>query len=199
MPTGPARSETSWETLLHEFIAALVAQVPNVTSRIARGYRITERIGPSMWAWMHGDAMKGGGGQLGIPAYALKRAHDSAREQSLTLAQMQHAFGLDEIIRHSRYSHFHLYTKWQIGNGDTAITPSPKGVDNFVTDVLAKYTPAGILLEVVHPQHDVIADHLIGLQHIMDADSPCRYSWGAMRDESPAVERMHAWVEDRIA
>lgn len=198
MPTGPARISTSWETLLHEFTAALLGQVPNVSTIIARGYRVQTQIGPSTWAFMHGDAMKGGGGALGIPAYGLKRAHDSAREQSLTLAQMQAGVGLDGVVRHSRYGHFHMWTKWQIGDGDTAITPSPKGVDSFVADVLAKYSPAALSLEVVHPEHDVIADHVIRLQHIMEP-APTRYVWGALTDDKPATDRMKAWISDRVA
>lgn len=190
MPTGRARSETSWETLLHEFVAALLAQATNVSFHISRGYKTHIRIGPSMWAIAHGDAMKGGGGNLGIPAYALKRTHDATRDRSVTRARSNALGALDDVVKHTRVGHFHLYTKWQVGEGDIAITPSPKGVDPFVTDQLEKYSPAAFLLEAVHPEHDVIGDHVIGVQHIMDDLGPCRYNWGALTDGSPAVALM---------
>ena len=190
MPTGRARSETSWETLLHEFVAALLIRAENVEFHIARGYKTHVRIGPSIWAFAHGDAMKGGGGNLGIPAYALKRTHDATRDRSVTRARSSDTLGIDDIVKHTRVGHFHLYTKWQVGEGDIAIAPSPKGVDPFVTDLLEKYSPAGFLLEAVHPEHDVIGDHVISVQHIMDASGPCRYSWGALEDGTPAAALM---------
>lgn len=193
MPTGRARSETSWETLLHEFVAALLVRSENVDFHIARGYKTHVRIGPSTWAFAHGDAMKGGGGNLGVPAYALKRTHDATRDRSVTRARSPlTTLGLDDVVKHTRIGHFHLYTKWQVGEGDIAITPSPKGVDPFVTDQLEKYSPAAFLLEAVHPEHDVIGDHVIGVQHIMDASGDCRYAWGALTDGTPAAALMPA-------
>lgn len=181
MPTGEARSTTSWETLIHEFVAALVADCPTARFQISRGYRLTAKIGPSTWSIAHGDALKGGGGQLGIPAYALKRAHDANRDFSVIAAEQTGI--LDGVVKHSRIGHFHMFTTWQVGTGDVAICPSIKGADAFVTDSLAKYSPAGALLEAVHPDHDIVGQHVINLQGI-NQPGVCRYAWGARQDES---------------
>lgn len=180
MPTGKARTETSWETLLHELVAAFLVKHSNIDYTIASGYRVICQIGPSTWAFAHGDAMKGGGGALGIPAYGLARSHGANREQSVTLAAMSDA-GVGGIVKHSRFGHFHIYTSWGMGNGDATLCPSPKGVDSFVLDALGKISPAQVLLEAVHPVHDVIGQHLIGLQHVMSGEGGCRYRWGAGR------------------
>lgn len=187
MPTGSARISTSWETMLHEYAAALLRRADNVTFELAQGYTLDTFIGPSRWAFSHGDAIAGGGGQLGIPAYGLKKQHDANREWSIILASMtEHALG-NQIVKHTRTGHFHTYFAWQAGAADIALAPSPKGVDPFVKDKLARYSPAMMLLEVVHPVHDVMGSHLIDVQHIMDDDGPCRYVWGALESSSPAA------------
>jgi len=190
MPTGVARIESSWEYLLHEHVAALCSRIPNAQFEIAKGYTLDTVIGPSRWAFQHGDAVKGGGGALGVPAYGLKRQHDAAREWSLVLAELnQHA--ADSIIKHTRCGHFHTYMWWQAGAADIGLCPSPKGVDPFVKDVLGKYSPPMQLVEVVHPEHDVIAQHPIRLDHIQDESMDCRYVWNGAGTSS---EQFTAWA-----
>jgi transposase-like protein len=192
MPTGKARVETSWEWLLHEQVATLLANVPNVSFEMARGYTLDTMIGPSRWAFSHGDAVKGGGGSLGMPAYGLKRQHDAAREWSMVLAQINEQ-ATSTIVKHSRFGHFHTYLAWQAGAADIALAPSPKGVDPFVKDVLGKYSPPQFLVEVVHPEHDVIAHHPIDLTAIQSGRDDCRYLWNEDGYEGMAVDVMREW------
>lgn len=192
MPTGSARVDSSWELLMHEQAAALLAQVPNVAYEVAKGYTLDTMIGPSRWAFSHGDAVKGGGGALGIPAYGVKRQHDANREWSIVLAGMQ-SLATDSIVKHTRVGHFHTFIAWQAGAGDIALCPSPKGVDPFVKDVLGKYSPPQFLIEIVHPEHDVIAQHLVDLSHIVDPGVDCRYVWNASGDLGMTVDVMREW------
>lgn len=187
MPTGSARISTSWETMLHEFAAALLTKAENVSFELAQGYTLDTWIGPSRWAFSHGDAIAGGGGQLGIPAYGLKKQHDANREWSIILAQMNENALADDVVRHTRTGHFHTYFQWQAGAADIALAPSPKGVDPFVKDKLGRYSPAMFLVEVVHPDHDLMGSHLIDVQHVMDESSECRYAWGALETNEPVA------------
>jgi hypothetical protein len=191
MPTGSSRQQTSWESLIHEMTAALVSRYSNIDFEIAQGYTITTTIGPSRWAFAHGDAARGGGGALGIPAYALKRQHDATREWSLVLAELsQHT--TEQVVKHSRYGHFHSLFYWQAGAADIGLCPSPKGVDSFVLDSLGKYGPPQFLVEVVHPEHDLIAHHPIDLTGIGSGTS--RYRWGSFESDQPAAKLMEQYA-----
>ena len=187
MPTGSARIATSWERMIHEMTAAMLGRFDNISYSLAQGYTIDAYIGPSRWAFSHGDATKGGGGQLGIPAYGLKRQHDANREWSIVMAQMTEAAIGNTIVQHTRTGHFHTYFFWHAGAADISLCPSPKGTDSFVKDVLGKYCRASMLLEVVHPKHDVIAHHLVNLQHVMSEESDCRYRWAALESDQPVA------------
>lgn len=190
VPTGTARIATSWERMIHELTAALLAKHDNIEYQLASGYTIDAYIGPSRWAFSHGDATKGGGGQLGIPAYGLKKQHDANREWSVVMAQMtEQAIG-NSIIKHTRSGHFHTFFYWVAGAADIALCPSPKGTDPYVKDILAKYSPAMMLVEVVHPEHDLIAMHPIVSQHIMDDSEECRYHWCSLEGDQPAAKLM---------
>ncbi|MCW2924413.1 MAG: hypothetical protein JWM98_1817 [Thermoleophilia bacterium] len=189
MPTGSSRQQTSWESLVHEMTAALVSKIPNISFELAQGYTITTQIGPSRWAFSHGDAARGGGGSLGIPAYGLKKQHDATREWSLVLAQLA-AESINSVVRHSRYGHFHTLFYWVAGAADIGLCPSPKGVDSFVLDSLGKYGPPQFLVEAVHPDHDLIAQHPIDLTSIGAGKS--RYAWGAMESDQPAAKLLAA-------
>jgi hypothetical protein len=92
------------------------------------------------------------------------------------------------VVRHTRVGHFHTYMAWQAGAADIVLCPSPKGVDPFVKDALGKYSPPQMLVEVVHPEHDLIAHHPINLRHITSGTS--RYTWGALETDQPAAKLM---------
>lgn len=190
MPTGSARVSTSFETFIHEQVAALLQRHENIAYVLAQGYTVDTYIGPSRWAFSHGDAVGGGGGSLGIPAYGLKKQHDANREWSVVMAQMSDAAIGNSIVKHTRCGHFHIYFHWFVGAADIALCPSLKGTDTFVKDKLAKYARAQTLVEVVHPDHDVIAHHLIDAQHIMDDSGPCRYHWCALESDQPIAASM---------
>ena len=196
MPTGKARVDSSWELLMHEQAAALLTNVPNVTYEVAKGYTLDTIIGPSRWAFSHGDAVKGGGGQLGVPAYGIKRQHDANREWSIVLAELM-ALTADSIVKHTRVGHFHTFMAWQAGSGDIVLAPSPKGVDPFVKDVLGKYSPPQMLVEIVHPEHDIIAQHPINLTHIQAPNPAIRYVWNGTGDLGMAVDVMREWAAAR--
>jgi hypothetical protein len=198
MPLGAAAAETSWEAVWVEYLAALLKDARNVVWQLGNAYKIRYDVQGVPCAAAHGDLMRGGGGQLGIPAYALKRLHDATVKRSMQAARRDAAAGADplaalaRIVKHLRIGHFHTYVTWGIDDGDIAICPSLKGVDAFVMDALERYSPAAQLLEVIHPRRDVIGTHVIGVQDVMTDDDPCRYSWGAMQSDSPSFEILNA-------
>ena len=196
MPTGLARVDSSWELGMHEQAASLLMLQPNVTYEVARGYTLDTIIGPSRWAFSHGDAVKGGGGHLGVPAYGLKRQHDANREWSMVLAQLMEQTA-DSIVKHTRVGHFHTYMAWSAGAGDIVLAPSRKGVDPFVKDVLGKYSRPQFLVEIVHPEHDVIAHHVIDLVHVTEPAEACRYVWNASGDLGMCADVMREWSAQR--
>lgn len=196
MPTGSARVDTSWELLLHELAYGLMRNVGTITYEVASGYTLTTKIGPDTYAFAHGDATKGGGGSLGIPAYGLKRAHDANREWSLVQAQLTEA-AISSIIKRSRYAHFHAFMHWQAGNADIMLGPSPKGVDPYVKDCLGKYSPPMFVAEVVHPDHGMIGLHPIDLTHIVDMEATGRYVWNDDGSLGMVADTHHAWVAGR--
>lgn len=173
-PTGKALVETSWEYVIHRHAEALMRNLSNVSYEIAPGYVLDTMIGPSRWAFSHGDASRGGGGSLGIPAYGLKRQHDANREWSLVIAEMTDQ-AASSVVKHSRYGHFHTYFHWQAGHADIALMPSPKGADPYVLHTLGKYSPPQMVVEMVHPEHDVIGSRVLNLSHIRERD--VRWDW----------------------
>lgn len=188
-PTGKAAADTSWGQVVGEYAAALARDVPGVEWILARGYRHEFTVAGHSIAAMHGHMMKGGGGQLGIPAYALKRMATSTVGRGVARARQrsQDATRLEEmarIARHLRIAHFHTFTTWQIDDGTVTIAPSLKGSDNFSIDALERWSPAGQLLEVFHPAHDLLAQHFIDAQ--TGVPDEARYRLGALTDERPA-------------
>lgn len=173
-PTGRELVESSWEYGMHRHVEALVSDLPNVEYEVASGYILDTKIGPDQWAFSHGDAARGGGGALGIPAYALKRQHDANREWSLVIAEMTDA-AASSVVKHSRYGHFHTYFYWVAGRADIGLMPSPKGTDSYVLNSLGRYGSPMFVVEVVHPEHGVIAQRAIDLTGIYEGD--CRWDW----------------------
>lgn len=175
-PTGgPARIETSYELVVAEYLAALLTNDKNVTFELADGYTLLTEICGETWAFSHGDGTGGGGGQLGIPAYGLKRAHDANREWSIVVAELENK-AINSVVKHSRYGHFHTYFFWVAGSADIGLMPSPKGVDSFVKDKLGKYSPPMFVLETVDKKNGKITMHEVDLRDIM-TESESRYVW----------------------
>lgn len=175
-PTGgPARIETSYELVVAEYLAALLANDKNVTFELADGYTLLTEICGETWAFSHGDGTGGGGGQLSIPAYGLKRAHDANREWSIVVAELENKT-INSVVKHSRYGHFHTYFFWVAGSADIGLMPSPKGVDSYVKDKLGRYSPPMFVLETIDKKNGKITMHEVDLREIM-TESECRYVW----------------------
>lgn len=193
--TGKASAESSWAAMIYELAAALCANQPNITWHVPISYRAMFDVYGSRICAMHGDAMKGGGGNLGIPAYALKRVHDSnvrrsaahARKRAADALTLEDALAnLRGIVRHVLCGHFHTDVQWQIGDGYACIDPSLKGPDTFSVDVLERESPAAQKLRVFHPEHDMIGTHTIRCDHI--THDATRYRTGALQGEGMAAE-----------
>lgn len=203
--TSSVAIETSWSSLHHEMIASLLGNVPHVDFNFAASYQVFFDVKGHTWAAAHGHMLKGGGGQLGIPAYALKRLHDATASKGVIMAKnLDHSqFETVEdatkqitgIVKHTIIGHFHQQFFAQFNGGDVRIAPSLKGSDSFSNDVLAKYSPAAQSLFAIHPEHDVVGDHTINVQHIRE-DGDTRYLWGALEGDSTAAQIMREWVAD---
>lgn len=186
-PTGRASIETSWAQMLYEYAAAITRVIPNVTWEIHRSYRARFDVAGSTFSAMHGHGMSGGGGQLGFPAYGLNRTHQGGVGRGVAAARKSQnpLEALSKIARHTRVGHFHSYMVWQINDGTVAITPSLKGSDAYSIDRLERFSPAGQLLEIMHPEHDLVAQHPIVVQDVCRGSG--RYAVGAMSSTEPAA------------
>jgi hypothetical protein len=200
--TSAVAIETSWSSVHHEMIASLLGHTDHISFNIAPSYQVFFDIKGFSWAACHGHSLKGGGGQLGIPAYALKRLYEASVQKSVTLAKNQMGATSDEIaallrgvVDHVVLGHFHQQFYAQFNGGDVRITPSLKGADTFSLDILGKYNPAAQSLFAIHPDHDVIADHTINVQHIAE-EGHTRYKWGALTGGETASQIFKEWRED---
>lgn len=197
--TGKAQIESSWAAMIYELTAALVASQSNIRWHVPTAYRALFEVYGSTICAMHGHAMKGGGGNLGIPAYALKRVHDSNVRRSAAKARRSahHVTTLEDalsqlrgIVRHVMIGHFHTAVRWQIGDGFAMIDPSLKGPDTFSVDQLERESPAAQALRFFHPEHDLIGEHLIRCDHLATEPESVRYVTGALEGNGLAVEML---------
>jgi hypothetical protein len=86
---------------------------------------------------------------------------------------------------------------WQVGAGTVGIDPALKGVDSFVVDNLERYSPAGQVIEAVHPEHGIIGAHLVSVQDIMDESSACGFTWGALDDQGTTADIYDKWEQNQ--
>lgn len=201
--TSAVAVETSWSSMHHEMIASLLSRLSHVSMHIASSYQTFFDIKGFTWAAAHGHSLKGGGGGLGIPAYALKRLYDSTVSKGVIMAKntdldsfetVEEATSvISGIVQHLIIGHFHQMFYAQFSGGDVRIAPSLKGPDSFSNDILAKYSPSAQSLIAIHPKHDIVADHVINVQHIVD-EGKTRYSWGALEGELTTAEIMSNWI-----
>lgn len=203
--TSSVAIETSWSSLHHEMIASLLGNVKHIDFNFGASYQVFFDVKGHTWAAAHGHMLKGGGGQLGIPAYALKRLHDATVSKGVIMAKnldptefdsVEEAAGvITGIAKHTIIGHFHQQFYAQFNGGDVRIAPSLKGSDSFTNDVLAKYSPAAQSLFAIHPEHDVIADHTINVQHIV-SEGETRFQWGALEGGQTAAQIMREWMKE---
>jgi hypothetical protein len=181
MPSGPAAAQTSWDQVMYEHLAAMMTG-SGVEFTIGRSYSTTIDVaGQTMWL-AHGDAIKGGGGSLGIPAYGTKRASDAAVMASVVDAIRKSSSG--KIVQHARVGHFHQEVQMGMPTGTFKIVPSIKGTGAWELSALGKTSNPEMLFEVFHPAHGLIGSHTIDCA----APAGSGFTWGAMRSTTPAAE-----------
>lgn len=175
MPSGPSAAQTSWDMVAYEHLAAML-QGSSANMILGRSYSTTIDVaGKKLWI-AHGDGVSGGGGQLGIPAYGIKR-HATAAERA-SWVQALASGDLSKVVDYMVVGHFH--EPCQIGN--VRIAPSIKGTGSWELEKLGKVQKPAQLMQVFHPDHGIIGTHEI------DCSNPTAdpFVWGAMRSTDPA-------------
>lgn len=193
-PTGKANQEASLSTWYYDTVGTLLMASPNVTFRMARSYKATFTVEGKTWAAAHGHMMKGGGGQLGIPAYGAVRLFQATQAKSVVKNLRLEDLDLPPV-EHVLLGHFHVDGLIPCTGGDLRFIPSLKGTDGFVNDMLEKYSPAAQRLFTVHPKHGIIGEHKIVVQDIVDPSASSRYNWTALEDGRVTGEIFKEWAE----
>jgi hypothetical protein len=158
MPSGRAAAESSWDGVVYEHLGAMLA-ASGIEWNLSRSYSATIDIaGRKLWL-AHGDAIKGGGGQLGIPAYGAKRQSDTAVIASVLEAI--ESGDTDRIVQGVRVGHFHEETLMTMPTGKFKICPSLKGPSAWEMDSIGKISNPETLLETFHPEYGIIGSHTI--------------------------------------
>lgn len=203
---GIAAIQESWTALYNEFVASFLSHVEKVEFEHTPSYQALFDIKGRSFAAAHGHHLRGGGGQLGIPAYAMKRHHDSTVSKTVLLLKQQdwsrprsvedYIRAIASIVDHTIISHFHSDQKLDFGNGDVRIANSMVGTDTYVLNSLGKVATAGQKAFFVHPRHGIMGDHNIVLQSIME-EAPSRYAWGTLEDGTTGASIMREWLSDQ--
>jgi hypothetical protein len=179
-PFGPSAAQTSWDSVMYEHLAALL-RGSGVKFQLGRSYSQTiEVAGHAVWL-AHGHAIKGGGGQLGIPAYGTKRASTAAVMASVLEAMRTSSMG--RIVKHARVAHFHQEVQMPMPTGTFKICPSIKGTGPWELAALGAVSTPECMFEVFHPEHGIIGSHTVDCTYA-DGDG---FVWGAMRSTDPAA------------
>ena len=179
MPSGVVAAQTNWEHLMYEHLSAMLSH-EDIDWSIGRAYTNSFEVAGQRFTVMHGDAIKGGGGALGIPAYGAKRQTNAQIMASLAAAIDANDFHL--ISQHIRCGHFHEDLAMRTPTGTFRIVPALKGTGAWELECLGKISAPEQLLEVVHPEHGIIGTHIIDCAN----PSGLGYIWGAMGSDQPA-------------
>lgn len=200
---GRAGIENSWTALYHEQVASLCINLLHVEFDHVPSYQALFMVKGRCFAAAHGHQLRGGGGQLGIPAYAMKRHADSTLQKTVSILKARDWSGIDSpeslaeavagLVDHLVLSHFHSRQILDTGNVDIRLAPSLCGSDPYTVNSLGKIARAGVLAFVVHPRHGIIADHLIDVQDVEEGDAP-RYKWGCLEDGTTGAALMREWL-----
>lgn len=201
-PTSSVGRQTSFEVIMHEFIAALVAHVPHIEFEMGESYVSIFGIKGHTFAAAHGQFTKGGG-VSGVPINGLKKLHDANVVRSITKARQQDWSQvktaedaleiLSSVVSYTLIGHYHQSASIQSNGSVAKITPSLKGPDTYSLDVLARYNPAEQALFAVNESHGIIGDHTINCQSIMD-EGESRYVYGALEGTDTAVSIFQNWM-----
>lgn len=209
---------TTLNTVLCTNIGILTGPLENVTLSMDVSHQTFFRVYDKTFGACHGNMLRGGGGQLGIPAYGMRRHHDGAIAETVVLAKRQvrdlrltqnmtvddrlkALYGAVEgIVDKSLVAHFHTHQKLEFTTGDLTVLPALMGPDPYARDALRK--PASLarqLIMVQHPEHGDLSEHVVHLNHIMDeSDTSSRYTWGAMGSSTfDPYGMMKSWREEQ--
>lgn len=180
MISGPRAAQTSWDGVAYEHLAALYRGA-DIEWHMSRAYSaVVDVAGQTFWM-AHGDAIKGGGGSLSIPAYGAKRHSDAAVMASVLDAIRRSA--PDVIVQHVRCGHFHEEVLIRLPTGSFKICPSIKGTSAWELDTLGKVSAPECMIEVVHPDHGIIATHIIDCSNPQSSG----FVHGALQTLQPAA------------
>lgn len=208
--TGKSGLQTSWETGFYRDVDLLLWQVPNVRVVISTSYKTFFKAEGVPCAAAHGHMLKGGGGQLGIPAYALVRMFNATLAKQVVKARaIAEEYGAKGVRAQEFFSdlsftervfigHFHTETLLPCSGGFIHIEPALKGTDPYPNDQLERYSPASQRMYVFHPERKLIGSHTIDMQRFVDPECESRYRWFDFEDDDwPASRIMDAWEENR--
>jgi hypothetical protein len=191
-PTGKANQQSSLSTWYYDTVGNLLVDNKKVNVRMHRSYKATFKVSNITVAAAHGHMMKGGGGNLGIPAYAALRAFQSTQAKHNIKMLRFEDFNMTPVELFLM-GHFHVDGLIPCVGGDLRFLPSLKGTDGFVNDVLEKHAYAMQRVMFVHPEHGVESEHRVMLNHIQDYEAPSRYDGTALDMEQPTGYVMRNW------
>jgi len=196
-----AAASTSWSTFYYWAMKAMLKSVNHVRFHIDIDRQVFIQICGFTWGITHGDLLKGGGGSLGFPAYGAARHHNASVAETVILAKRAaHDIRIDDaklspedrlmmmmkavegIVDHSLLAHFHVDMKLPLPGGKLHVAPSLMGADPFAKDNLRKFSPAEQIFWAIHPEHDIMGEHTVRLQHIIE-ERDSRYYWGVLEDD----------------
>lgn len=193
-PTSGVSRDTSWNTILNEFIAAHTVNLPNVDFYLGESYLTFFDVKGFTWCLTHGHNVRGGG-MAGVPVNGLKKLNDIAVSKSVAnikATDLDSIETLDDAITLMRglvsvvlAGHHHQAYKMEQNGTEVRVMPSLKGPDTFSLDKLGKYNPASQALFAVSAEHGIIGDHTINLQDIME-EGDTRYIMGALEGTVPS-------------
>ncbi len=203
--TSSVSRETSWNTILNEFVAAHTAHIKNIDFYMGESYLTFFEVKGATWCLTHGHNVRGGG-MAGVPVNGLKKLNDIAVSKSVAAiksADLDSIDSLDDALSLMRglvsvvvAGHHHQAFAMQQNGTEVRIMPSLKGPDTFSLDKLGKYNPAAQALFAVSESHGIIADNCINLQDIV-TEGPTRYKTGALEGTVPSADLMEEWKKDR--
>ena len=202
---GKSSIENSWTALYHEQVASLCMDIAHIEFEHSPSYQALFSVKGRTFAAAHGHQLQGGGGQLGFPVYGMKRHADAtvqktvqilkAKDWSKVKSPEEFVEAVAGIVDHVILSHFHSRQILDFGGVDVRLAPSLVGVDTYVYNSLGKLARAGVLAFIVHPEHGIMADHLLDVQKVMD-EREGRYRWGALENGTMGASIMRSWMDE---
>ena len=195
--TSAKAYQTTLNTVIGHMVSLMLAEVKHVNIHVAHQHQVYYQVYDKTWGACHGNMLKGGGGQLGIPAYGMRRHHDGNIATSVILAKqtmkelsLEKNMSVDDrmtamydalsgLVDHTLIGHFHQRSVLEFAHGDVHVMPALMGSDPFAVDALRK--PGSAPRQVMyacHPRHDIIGEHVVEMSEFKDLNVSSRYNWG---------------------